>query len=72
MCSSDLRDVPQVQTGRECEQMKDRRGWIALAIFCAACCIIGMEGFLLKKLNPTVLVMLAVAVVVVVVLGEGE
>ncbi|MCI8961243.1 MAG: hypothetical protein HFG62_19415 [Lachnospiraceae bacterium] len=52
--------------------MKDRRGWIALAIFCAACCIIGMEGFLLKKLNPTVLVMLAVAVVVVVVLGEGE
>jgi len=48
----------------------DKRGWIALAIFCVACCIIGMQGFLLKKLNPTVLVMLVISVVVVLVLDE--
>lgn len=50
--------------------MKDKRGWIALAIFCVACLIIGMEGFLLKRLNPTVLVMLAIAAGIVVVMDE--
>ena len=50
--------------------MKDRRGWIALAIFCIACCIIGMQGFLLKKLNPTILIMLVISVVIVLVLDE--
>ena len=50
--------------------MKDKRGWIALAVFCTTCCIIGSQGFLVKKLNPSILVMLAVAVVIVVVLDE--
>lgn len=50
--------------------MKDVRGWIALAIFCIACAIIGLQGFLLRKLNPTIIVMLVIAVVIVLVLDE--
>ena len=50
--------------------MKDVRGWIALLIFCVACCVIGTQGFLLKSLNVTVIVMLLISVGIVLILDE--
>lgn len=50
--------------------MKDIRGWMALAVFCITCCLIGTQGFLLKKLNLTVIGMLVISIVIVLILDE--
>jgi len=52
--------------------MKDIRGWIALAIFCASCATIGLNRFLMKSLNPTVLVMLGISIVIVFILQNSR
>ena len=48
--------------------MKDINGWIALAVFVVSCMVLGMNGFLLKHLNGSVLAMLAVSTVIVAIL----
>ncbi|GEM_PF-3146896 len=49
--------------------MKDVKGWTALAIFLISCAIIGVNGFLLKRLNLTVVVMLGLSIVIVAILN---
>ncbi len=48
--------------------MKDIHGWIALAIFTLSCMIIGMNGFLLKNLNLSVLLMMGISIIIVAIL----
>lgn len=50
--------------------MKDIKGWIAFAVFCISCLVIGKQGFLLKNLNPTIIIMLVLSVVIVLILDE--
>lgn len=52
--------------------MKDIRGWLAFAIFCAACVVIGMNRLLMRSLNPTLLVMVAIAIVIVLILRSPK
>lgn len=49
--------------------MKDVKGWTALAIFLVSCVIIGVNGFLLKRLNLTVVVMLGISIAIVAILN---
>ena len=49
--------------------MKNIKGWIALAIFITACLVIGLNRFLMKSLNMTVMAMILVSIALVSILN---
>lgn len=52
--------------------MNSWKGWVALAIFIASCLVIGINRFLMKHMNKTVLAMLAISVLIVCILNYGK
>ena len=52
--------------------LKNWQGWTALAIFAASSYIIGVNRYLMKYMNATVLVMLAISIGLVLLLNSKK
>ena len=54
------------------EIFRDKRGWLALIIFMITCYAIGVNRYLMKNLNATILAMLAISIGLVVLLDYNH
>ncbi|MGE4283787.1 MAG: hypothetical protein AB7G87_08700 [Clostridia bacterium] len=52
--------------------MKDIKGWISLAVFAIVCYVIGVNRYLMKSVNITVIAMLVISVALVVILNSKK